>query len=82
MMAIAGHGRERYDFDPTMFYENLLWNGRPDGIVIKKNNRTRYILEFKRSSDRNEDSLRVKEDEANEQHRSIIEAAESSCPGR
>jgi len=79
MMAIAGHGRERYDFDPTMFYENLLWNGRPDGIVIKKNNRTRYILEFKRSSDRNEDSLRVKEDEANEQHRSIIEALKAAA---
>ena len=30
--------------------------------------------EFKRSSDRNKDFLRVKEDEANEQHLSIIEA--------
>ena len=44
------------------------------GIVINKNRRTLYILEFKRSSDRNRDFLTVKEDEANEQHRSIIEA--------
>jgi len=29
---------------------------------------------FKRSSDRNENFLEVKEDEANEQHKSIIEA--------
>jgi len=34
--------------------------------MINKNHRTLYILEFKRSSDRNVDSLRVKEDEANE----------------
>jgi len=41
--------------------------------VINKNHQTLYILEFKRSSDRNEDFLRVREDEANEQHKSIIE---------
>ena len=34
---------------------------------------TTVILGFRRSSDRNEDFLRVTEDEANEQHRSIIE---------
>jgi len=53
---------------------------RPDGIVINKNHRTIYILEFKRSSDRNKDLLRVKEDEANEQHRSIIEALKAAAP--
>ena len=44
--------------------------------MINKNHRALYILEFKRSSDRNKDFLRVKKDEANEQHRSIIEARE------
>ena len=58
------HERERYDFDPTMFYENQFWNRRPDGSVITKNHQTLYILEFKRSTDRNENFLRVKEDEA------------------
>jgi len=77
---VKEHERERYDFDPTMFYENHFWNRRPNGIVIKKNHRTLYILEFKRSSDRNEDFLRVKEDEANEQHKSIIEALEATAP--
>jgi len=48
--------------------------------VINKNHRTLYILEFKRSSDRNKDFLRVKEDEANEQHRSIIEALRAAAP--
>ena len=57
-----------------MFYVNRFWNRRPDGIVINKNHRTLYILEFKGSSDRNKDFLRVKEDVANKQHRSIIEA--------
>jgi len=33
--------------------------------MINKNHRTPYILELKRSSDRNEDFLGIKEDEAN-----------------
>ena len=49
--------------------------------MINKNYRTLYMLEFKRSSDRNRDFLRVKEeDEANEQHRSIIEALRAAAP--
>jgi len=48
--------------------------------VINKNHRTLYILEFKRSSDRNEDFLGVKEDEANEQHKNIIEALKAAAP--
>ena len=48
--------------------------------MINKNHRTLYILKFKRSSDRNEDFLRVKEDEANEQHKSIIEALKAAAP--
>jgi len=59
-ISVKDHERKRYDFDPTMFYENRFWNQRPDGIVINKNHHTLYILEFKRSSDRNEDYLRVK----------------------
>jgi len=52
-----------------VLFKSFFWNRRPDGIVINKNHRTLYILEFKRSSDRNKDCLRKKEDEANEQHR-------------
>jgi len=51
-ISVKEHERERYDFDPTMIDENLVWNRRPDVIVINKNHRTLYILEFKRSSDR------------------------------
>jgi len=47
MIAVKKNERKRYDFDPTMFYENRFWNQRPDGIVMKKNHRTLYILEFK-----------------------------------
>jgi len=63
-----------------MFYENRFWNRRPDGIVINKNHPTLYILGFKRSSDRNKDFLKVKENEANEQHKSIIEALKATAP--
>ena len=47
--------------------------------MINKYRRTLHILEFKRSYDRNKD-LRVKEDEANEQHRSIIKALRAAAP--
>ena len=79
---INEHERECYDFDPTMFYENRFWDRRPDGIVINKYHRTLYILEFKRSSDRKKDFLRVNEDsdENNEQHRRIIEALRAAAP--
>ena len=63
-----------------MFYKNRFWNRKPDGIVINKYHRTVYFLEFKRSSDRNKDFLSVKEDEANKQHRSIIEALRAAAP--
>jgi len=79
-ISVKEHERERYNFDPTIFYENRFWNRRPDGIVINMYHRTLYILECKRSSDRNEDFLRVKEDEANEQHKSIIEALKAVAP--
>ena len=48
--------------------------------MINKYHRTLYILEFKRSSDRNKDFLGVKKDESNEQHRSIIEALRAAAP--
>jgi len=73
-ISVKEHESACYDVDPTMFYENRFWNRRPDGIVINKYHQTLYILEFKWSSDGNKDFLRVKEDEANEQHKSIIEA--------
>jgi len=79
-IAVKEHERERYDLDPTMFNENRFWNRRPDGIVINKYHRKLYILEFNQSPDRNKDFLRVKEDEANKQHRSIIEALRAAAP--
>ena len=48
--------------------------------MVNKNHRTLYILEFKRSSDRNEDFPRVKDHEANEEHKSIIEALKAAAP--
>ena len=39
-----------------------------------------YILKFKRSTDRDERFLEVKEEEANEQHKSIISALRVAAP--
>ena len=78
-IVVKEHEKARYDFDPTMFYENHFWNRRPDGIVINRHHRTLYILEFRQPSDRNKDFLRVKEYDANEQHRSIIEALRAAA---
>jgi len=64
-ISVKEHERERHDFVQTILYENRFWNQRPDGIVINKNHLILYILEFKRSSDRNEDFLGVNEHEAN-----------------
>ena len=36
-ISVKEHERERYDFDPKMFYKNRFWNQRPHGIVINKN---------------------------------------------
>jgi len=48
--------------------------------VINKNHQTLYILKFKRSSDRNDDFLGVKKEEANEQHTIIIEVLRAAAP--
>ena len=48
--------------------------------MIDKNHQILYILEFKRSSERHDDFLRVKEDEANQQHKNIIEALKAAAP--
>ena len=48
--------------------------------MINKYHKILYIPEFNRSSDRNKDFLRAKEDEANEQPRSIIEALRAAAP--
>ena len=79
-ISVKEYERERHDFEPTMFHSNCFWNRRPDVIVINKNDSTLCILEFKRSSDRNEDFLGVKEDRADEQHKGIIEALKAAAP--
>ena len=76
MISVKEHERERY----AMSYEHRFWNRKPDGIVISRYHRTLYLQEFKWSSDRNKDFLKVKEDEANEQHKSIIESLRAAAP--
>jgi len=72
--------KARYNTDPQSFFVNRFWGRRPDGVVIDEARRSVYILEFKRSTDRDEGFLEVKEAEANEQHKSIIGALRAAAP--
>jgi len=58
----------------------IIFEIRGQMIVMNKNHQTLIALEFKQSTDRNEDFLRVKEDEAHEQHKSILEALKAAAP--
>jgi len=70
----------RYNLDPGSFFENLFWGRRSDGDAINEDMQMVYVLEFQRSTDRDEEFLEVKEAEANEQHKSIIGALKAAAP--
>jgi len=56
-----------YKLDPGSFFVNRFWGRRPDGVAINEALKIVYILEFKRSTDRDEGFLEVKDAEAHEQ---------------
>jgi len=70
----------RYNLNPESFFQNRFWGSRPDGAAINENLQIVSILEFKRSTDRDEGFLEVKEAEANGQHKSIISALKAAAP--
>ena len=70
----------RYNFDPTAFFVNRFCGWRPDSVAINEAQQIVYIFEFKLSTDRDEGFLEVKEAEANEQHKSIINALTAAAP--
>jgi len=70
----------RYNLDPGSFFVNRSWGRRLDGSAINEALKIVYILEFKRSTDRDEGFLEVKDAEANEQHKSIISALQAGAP--
>jgi len=69
----------RYNLDPESFFVNSFWDRRPNGVAINEALQIVYILQFKRSTDRDERFLEVKEAEANEQHKSIIRALKAAA---
>jgi len=64
----------------NLFFVNYFWGRRPDGVAINEALKIGYILEFKRSTDRDEGFLDVKDAEANEQHKNIIGALKAAAP--
>ena len=59
---------------------NRCWGRRPNGVAINEALKIGYILESKRSTDRDEGFLEVKDAEANKQHKSIIGALKAAAP--
>ena len=70
----------RYNLDPESFFVNRFWGRRRDEAAINETLQIVNILEFKRSTDRDEGFLEVKEAEVNEQHKSIIGALKAAAP--
>jgi len=66
----------QYNLDPGSFFVNRFWgrSRRPDGVAINEALKIVFILQFKRSTDRDEGFQEVKDAEANEQHKSIVSA--------
>ena len=62
------------------FFVYRFWGRRLDGVAINETLKIVHILEFKRSTDRDEGFLEVKDAEANEQHKSIIGALKAAAP--
>ena len=51
----------RYNFDPGSFFVNCFWGRRPDGVAINEALKIVFILQFTRSTDRDEEFLEVKD---------------------
>jgi len=70
----------RYNLDPGSFFVNRFWGRRLDGVAINEALKIVFVLEFKRSTDRDEGFLEVKDAEANEQQKRIIRALKAAAP--
>ena len=62
------------------FFLNRFWGRRQDGVAINEALQIGFILEFKRSTHKDEGFLEVKDTEANEQHKSFIGALKAAAP--
>ena len=69
----------QYNLNPESFFVNCFWGRQPDGFAINEALQIGYILEFKRSTDRDEEFLGAKEAETNQQHKSIIGALKAAA---
>ena len=70
----------RHNLDPGSFFVHRFWGRQPDRVAINEALKIGCILEFKRSTDRDEGFLEVEDVEANEQHKGIICALKVTAP--
>ena len=69
----------RHNLDPGSFFVHRFWGRHPDGVAINEDLQIVYILELKRLTDRDKRFLEMKEAEANEQHKSIMDASKDAA---
>ena len=71
----------RHNLDEPAFLVNCFWGRRPHGVAINEAVQIVHILGFKRSTDKDEGFLEVKQAEANEhwKHKSIIGALRAAA---
>jgi len=65
-MPVEKSQEAQYNLDPEFFFVNRFCGRQPDGVAINEALKIGCFLEFKRSTDRDEGFLEVKEAEANE----------------
>ena len=70
----------RYNLDPGNFFVNRFWGRRPNGVAINEALQIVCILDLKQSTDEDKGFLEVKEAEANEQNKSIVDALKAAAP--
>ena len=60
-LPVLKHQQARWKSNPEDFVVNCFWGRRPDGVTIKIKKNKVFFLEFKWSTDREEEFLKVKE---------------------
>ena len=64
----------------SVFLRKSCLGQAPDGVTVAINLQIEYILEFKRSTDRDEGFLELNEAEANEQHKGMLSRVRAVAP--
>jgi len=66
----------------SVFLRKSCLGQAPDGVTVAINLQIEHILEFKRSTDRDEGFLELNKAEANKQHQSMLSRVRAAAPNK